>query len=192
MTSHITSLHDDCTVRHRSLTLQAIQVIAASFLIAFCAQIRIPLYFTPVNITLQTLSILFIGAILGKKKGSLAVLAYLAQTCLGLPVLQGGLSDPLALIGPRGGYLIGFIAQAYIMGWGVEKLQRFSFGKTLSLTALACMTQLGCGVLWLAPFVGWNNVLLMGLYPFICGEMIKAFLVMTYLKKHDFSSNLTS
>jgi len=75
---------------------QLAQVILCSGIIALCAQIRIPLPFTPVPITMQTFAVMMIGGMLGSKNGALCVLMYLAEASFGLPVLRGGVSDPLA------------------------------------------------------------------------------------------------
>lgn len=153
------------------------QVLGASGLIALCSQIKIDLPFTPVPLTLQTLAVLLIGASLGSRKGVWAILLYFAQILIGLPVLSGGVSDPLIFLGPKGGYVLGFCLQAFLMGWCVEKLP-WSKSVTLFVGGIvACSAQLGFGVLVLAQFVGWNAVWTMGLYPFLPGEMLKIFLI---------------
>lgn len=157
--------------------LTFLQVFGASGLIAFCSQIKLDLPFTPVPLTLQTLAILLIGASLGSRKGALAVLLYYGQILIGLPVLAGGVVDPLIFFGPKGGYVLGYLFQAFIMGACVEKLP---FSKSTSLLVggvLACGVQLMLGVVVLAQFVGWNLVGMMGLYPFIPGEILKILLV---------------
>lgn len=150
-----------------------VQVVLSSLFIALCAQIRIPLPFTPVPLTMQTFAVLLVGGYLGSKNGALSVMLYLAETMLGLPVLSGGRVDMLALFSPVGGYLIGFIFQAYLSGWVVER-QKY-LGKTLvslGLTA-ACAVQLLCGAFVLAFYVGAERSLLLGVLPFIPGELIK-------------------
>lgn len=181
MASHI--LHQRLSKKADNSRLYAwIQILGASFLIAFAAQIEILLPFTPVPLTCQTLGVLFVGALLGSRKGALSVLLYLAEGAAGLPVLSGGSFGILQFVGPTGGYLAGFVAQAYIVGWFSEKEEQFQILKALAAVLLACAVQMACGLLWLSVYVGWNHLLALGLYPFIPGELLKALLVTAYLK----------
>lgn len=176
-------------IKKNSLIFSATQVVMSSLLIALCAQISLPLPFTPVPISMQTLAVMMVGAMLGSRKGTAAVILYLAESMIGLPVLAGGHVNPLALIGPRGGYLIGYVGQAYLVGWFVERKQIFGKVWTACGISLACALQLALGTLWLAQFVGYEAVLLMGVLPFIPGEMIKILAVVNYLFRHDSSTN---
>jgi biotin transport system substrate-specific component len=161
-----------------------IQVIGGALFIALCAQIRIPLSFSIVPITLQTLAVMLVGGALGSKKGALAVLAYLGQIAIGLPVLAGGLSNPLAFFGPSGGYIIGWVIQAYLVGLVFERQDNFKISRLLAGLIVAFLAEFSVGVLWLGQFVGWQHVLMMGFYPFILGEAIKIAAVLLYFKKH--------
>lgn len=157
----------------RGAWLAFFQVLGASGLMALCSQIKIALPFTPVPLTLQTLAVLLIGASLGSRKGALVILLYFSQILMGLPVLSGGASDPLVFFGPKGGYVLGWCLQAFLMGWCVEKL---SWSKPINLMIggiLACSVQMGLGILLLAQFVGWESVWVMGLFPFLPGEILK-------------------
>ncbi|MCE5316845.1 MAG: biotin transporter BioY [Parachlamydia sp.] len=165
----------------RSSEKSFLQILGASLLIALFAQIEILLPFTPIPITGQSLGVLLVGAFLGSRKGSLSVLLYLAEGAMGLPVFSGGASGFFWLAGPGGGYLAGFVLQAYLMGMLLEKGETNCF-RTLAAALLACATQMACGILWLSLFVGWSSVLALGLYPFIPGELLKAIAITTYLK----------
>jgi len=162
-------------------SLVFLQVLLASLFIATSAQISIPLYFTPIPLTGQTLAVLLVGACLGKEKGALSVLLYLVEGVLGLPVFSGGSFGLLSLLGPKGGYLIGFVAQSYLVGWGLEK-SRTSIG-ILSTLLFASTVQMSLGVLWLSQFTGFTLSLHLGFTPFIAGEILKSFLVFFYLKR---------
>lgn len=162
---------------HDALGLALFQIVGSSLLIALCSQIKFVLPFTPVPLTFQTLAVLLVGASLGSRKGACALLCYFAEILIGLPVLSGGIADPLVFIGPKGGYVLGFCLQAFIMGWFVEKAP---FSKSLTMLAgglLACTAQMAMGICVLAQFVGWNLVWPMGLYPFIPGEILKVLAV---------------
>ncbi|WP_068471256.1 biotin transporter BioY [Candidatus Protochlamydia phocaeensis] len=160
-----------------------LQVVGASLFIALCSQIKIHLPFTPVPLTLQTLAVLLIGATLGSRKGAGAVLLYFAQILMGMPVLSGAAVDPLVFIGPKGGYVLGFLLQAYCMGWFAERMKQFNTQAFFVAGLVACALEMSLGVLMLAPFVGWNNVLLMGVYPFIPGEILKILAMCALLKR---------
>lgn len=157
------------------------QILGASLLIGLFAQIEILLPYTPIPITGQTLGVLLVGACLGSRKGAMSVILYLLEGAAGLPVFSGGAAGAFWLAGPGGGYLAGFVAQAYLMGRFLERGAMSCF-RTLSASLLACAAQMACGLLWLSLFVGWNSLLAAGLYPFIPGELLKAIGISAYLK----------
>ncbi|MBS4167753.1 biotin transporter BioY [Parachlamydia sp. AcF125] len=165
---------------HYSPMQRYLQIVGSSFLLALSAQISIPLPFSPVPLTLQTLAALLIGAKLGPINGAYAVMLYLAEICLGCPFLAGGMADPTAIIGLKGGYLVGMVVQAYLMGFFVSSrrssLQVFAGG------CIACLIQLFLGTSWLSVFIGWEKSLLLGFVPFIMGEMGKAYFVSKLVK----------
>lgn len=153
------------------------QLVGASLLLALCSQIKIPLPFTVIPLTFQTLAVLLIGASLGSQKGAWAIILYYVEILAGMPVLSGGVSNPLIFFGPSGGYVLGFCFQAFVMGWMVEKMP---WSRSVTLFAgglLACGIQLALGVCMLAQFVTWNHVWMMGFFPFIFGEILKVLLV---------------
>lgn len=153
------------------------QILAASGLISLCSQIKVDLPFTPIPLTLQTLAVMLLGANLGSRKSAWAILLYYAQILAGLPVLSGGMSDPLIFFGPKGGYVLGFFLQAYVMGRFVEKMP-WSRPMTLLIGGIsACGVQMALGICMLAQFVGWNVVWTMGLLPFLPGEILKILII---------------
>ena len=90
-----------------------------------------------VPITLQTLGVMLAGAILGARKGALAVTVYVALGLAGLPILSGGTGGLGVLVGPTGGYLLGFILGAYVIGWLAERLTpRLKFWTLLIATSV--------------------------------------------------------
>ena len=157
------------------------QVLLASLLISLFAQIRIPLPFTPVPLTLQTLGLFLVSSTLGGKKGAYAASLYLLQGLLGAPVFAGGQSDPLRILGPVGGYLMAYPLQSYLIGLSCEKVQ--SPLRLLLLFTFSIFLQLSLGSLWLAQFVGIERCLKLGLYPFIAADVSKACLTLFYVKK---------
>lgn len=163
------------------------QVLLASGFLALCSQIKIVLPFTPIPLTFQTLAVLLIGASLGSRKGAYAILCYFAQIAIGLPVLSGGASDPLVFLGPKGGYVLGFCLQAFVMGWFVERVQTMPWTKSVTILVgglLACLLQMLFGATLLAHFVGWNLTWKLGFFPFMPGEILKVFVVCGILRSN--------
>ncbi|MCS6774751.1 MAG: biotin transporter BioY, partial [Thermoflexales bacterium] len=98
-----------------SVWREVLVVLLGSWLVALLAQVTIPLQ--PVPITGQTFGVLLVGAALGARRGAMAMLVYLAQGLLGLPFFAGGASGIGRLLGPTGGYLVGFVFAAALVGW---------------------------------------------------------------------------
>jgi len=157
----------------------AVLVIAGSIIVALSAKIVIPLPFSPVPVTGQTLAVLLVGALYGSKRGSLAVLAYLAEGISGLPVFaQGG--GILYLFGPTGGYLAGFVFGAYITGWLSERGWDRKVLYTLLAMSIGNIAIFFLGVAWLYRFVG-SKALVVGIIPFIPGGIIKTIIAAALL-----------
>ena len=144
-----------------------------SLVIALSAQVAFPLPFTPVPVTLQTLAVLLAGALLGSRRGSIAVLLYLCEGLAGLPVFAGGGAGVAHLLGPTGGFLLGFLAAAYVVGRAAER--GWTCGGLPSLAVLllgnACIYL--PGLAWLGAFVGLQHVIALGLLPFLAGDALK-------------------
>lgn len=148
-------------------------IVGASLLVALSAQVAIPLPFTPVPLTLQTLVVLLAAAALGTRRAVPALLLYIAEGAAGLPVFAGGRAGIVHLLGPTGGYLIGFLAAAVMMG---ALADAGSLRKPLA-AALGLLAATGCiylaGVLWLGVWVGFSRMIGLGLLPFLPGEALK-------------------
>ena len=160
-------------IRERTLAERFLVLVVANLLLIACAQVRILLPFTPVPITGQTLGVLLAGALLGSRYGAAVVAAYVAQGLIGLPVFAGWKGGIAALLGPTGGYILGFIPAAFLVGWLLER----GWHKKLSITFAAFLignaTIYAFGLPWLTFFVGWQQVLQMGLLPFLPGDLLK-------------------
>ena len=150
-------------------------VLAASFFVALLAQVSIRLPFTPVPITGQTFAVLFIGLLLGSRRGAYAILLYLGEGLVGLPVFAGGAAGPAYLLGPTGGYLLGFVGAAFLTGLCAERGWDRHFLKSLAALAAGNLVIFFCGALWLSLFVGRRNVWTAGVWPFLPGMVLKTF-----------------
>ncbi len=123
-------------------------------------------------ITLQTLGVLLAGAILGARKGTLAVLLYLAVGLVGVPVFAGGAAGVGALFGPTGGFLFGFVLAAWVVGFLTQRiLPKYPFWPALGVTALGGVAVYLIGAPWLAFFYGPAALLSLGIY--LPGDLIK-------------------
>lgn len=148
-------------------------VVGGSLFLALLSQLAIQLWFTPVPITLQTLGVMLIGALLGSKKGAFSVLLYLVEGGLGLPFFAGGSSGIGVFLGPTGGYLVAFILAAYLIGWLLERGWKENYKLTLVALCLGTLVIWGVGALWLSLFVGISQALMLGVYPFVIGCSLK-------------------
>jgi biotin transport system substrate-specific component len=148
-------------------------VLGGSLLIALVAQLRVVLPFSPVPITGQTFAVLLLGALYGRTRGAATVMTYLALGGLGLPVFAGGTFGLATLVGPTGGYLVGFVAAAFVVGFLSER----GWDRKPWSTAVSMLIGNGLisvvGVLWLSRFVGWPAVLSTGVLPFLAGDALK-------------------
>jgi len=150
-------------------------VFAGSLLLTLSAKFQVPFY--PVPMTLQPLVVLLLGVALGSRLGLATVLFYLAQGVAGLPVFAGTPEKGIGLaymVGPTGGYLLGFAAAAFVTGWLAERgFDRSRFGALLAMS-LGMAVIYAFGLLWLGVFVGYNGTLFtLGLTPFILGDALK-------------------
>jgi len=131
-------------------------IIGGSLLIGLCAHAKVWLPFSPVPVTGQTFAVLMIGALLGARRGCLAVLAYIMEGAAGLP---------------------GFIPAAYITGRLAEKGWDRRIGTTVLAMVFGNLAIYSFGLLWLCCLTGFNTmVLTLGLYPFIIGDLAKIIL----------------
>ena len=159
--------------KNHALFYNLILIMTGSVLITLSAKISIPLPFSPIPITMQTFAVLFVGALLGSKRGSLTVLAYISQGIMGLPVFAKAGSGFAYLLGPTGGYLIGFVFAAFITGFLAEKGWDRSFGKTIVAMTIGTLLIFICGVSWLSIFLGLEKAIIAGFVPFIIGAIFK-------------------
>jgi biotin transport system substrate-specific component len=157
-------------------------VFTGSALIAAAAQIAIPLPFSPVPVTGQTLAVLLVGAALGARLGLASVALYVVEGVIGLPVFAGGASGPARLIGPTGGYLIGFMAASTAVGYLAERgWDRRVASSTLAML-IGVVIIYAFGLAWLARFPLSVGLLEAGLLPFVAGDAYKVTLAVAALR----------
>lgn len=138
----------------------------------------------PVPISLQTMFVLLAGFLLGPWRGALAILLYIAAGLLGLPVFAGGRSGLAVLLGPTGGYLLGFVTCALLGGLATRKAGAGAsatapdapgWGRLLLFGGLGFASVYALGVPRLAMImdVGLGKVLSVGMLPFLPGDALK-------------------
>lgn len=150
-------------------------VLGGSLLLTVSAKLQIP--FWPVPMTLQTLVVLALGMALGPRLGALAVIAYLAQGAMGLPVFAGTPEKGIGIaymLGTTGGYLAGFVIAAFVTGLLARRAWDRSVVTTVAAMVIGNAVIYACGLLWLGSVVGWDKpVLAWGMTPFLLGDLAK-------------------
>jgi len=152
----------------------AAAVMIMSWAIAVCARFCVPLPFTPVPLTGSTLGVLGAGALLGPRRGGAAAALYLLQGGCGLPFFAGGAAGWACLLGPTGGYLLGFVPGAWLAGLLAQRGWDRRTASNLALLLAGSAVILACGLVGLARFVPAGRLLSVGLYPFLVGDLFKS------------------
>ena len=152
-------------------------VLAGSALVAVCAHLALPLYFTPVPLSLAPFAVLILGLLLSPRMAAAVFGAYLAEGALGLPVfapsplVPGGLAH---LFGPTGGYLLAYPLAAALISFLFRHSTR-GFSAALISAAAGDLAILVCGGLWLAVLThaSVQSVLTLAVLPFLAGDTLK-------------------
>jgi biotin transport system substrate-specific component len=171
----------DVVLPQRRTAHNVILVVAFSVLIALSAQIAIPLPFTPVPITMQTLTVLLTGMLLGSRLGMITLVVYLVEGVIGLPGFTQWGSGIAHLFGPTGGYLVGFVFAAGLVGFLAERGWDRRRGTTLLAMILGNLVIYAFGVGWLSTFLGLGPAIAKGMLPFLIGDALKIALAMVVL-----------
>lgn len=147
--------------------------VLGSLVVALAAHVSVPML--PVPMTLQTLAVLAIGAAFGARLGAATLALYATEGAAGLPVFTPTADGYPGLAGPTGGYIIGFILAAGLVGWLAEKGFDRSLPRMLVATLLGAAILYVPGLAWLSTFVGgFAKAVEYGLAPFILGDVVKA------------------
>ena len=172
--NYVNILQSEKTISSKATNI--IVVLLASWLIGVSAQLSIALPFSPIPITAQTIIILLMGVLLGKERGTAAVGLYILQGVAGLPVFAGGKSGLLTLVGPTGGYLVGFLGAVYVVGILSELRHDNSIRYTVFSLIIGNVIIYAFGLIWLVRFVGETQALSLGFFPFLVGDIVKIFI----------------
>jgi biotin transport system substrate-specific component len=161
------------------------------------AWLSVPFY--PVPLTMQTLAVLLVGGLLGPALGVSTVAAYLFAGAMGAPVFHGGLGGMAVLLGPTGGYLVGFLPAAFLIGLAAQRLGKGMSGAGRSTGGLASIREISIltvgallagaaiycvGVPWLSLFTGssLSKAAAVGAVPFLLGDLLKTAVAVAALR----------
>lgn len=164
----------------RTKTLNVALAASLGILTAAGAYVIIPLPFSPVAITGQTFFVLLAGLLLGARWGATAMVTYLIIGAAGFPVFSGGTGGIGILFGPTGGYLIGFVFAALIVGY----IAQHAIGKTPKYRRVLFIAGMivGSAIIYVAgvPWLAFSadmtlaKAAVVGLFPFVLGDVVKA------------------
>ena len=147
-------------------------VLSGVIFLSIMSQLIIPLYFTPVPISLGSFGVIMVALLYGRKLGTATVLSYVVAGSLGAPIFAGFKAG--SLFSPTGGYIVGYVVAAVILGFLSDKGIAKSYVKTFLSLLLVSVIILILGALVLMLFVPIKNVFMAGVLPFIPGDMLKA------------------
>ncbi|MGA8270998.1 MAG: biotin transporter BioY [Candidatus Sulfotelmatobacter sp.] len=153
---------------------QVALVLGGSLVVALCAHISIPLPGTPVPLTVQNFGVLLVGLLLGSRRGFAALMLYLAEGIVGLPVFSpfgpGGIAQ---LLGPTGGFLLAYPLVAWLAGYVMEH-GRKNFTRAALASLLGEVVLFAGGLAWLAVLThSIVQAFRLGLYWFLFAEIMK-------------------
>lgn len=170
----------------RRVLRTAVLALAGSLFVAACAQVQIPLW--PVPITGQTFAVLLVGLVFGTRLGAATVALYLLEGVLGLPVFADFSAGPGVIAGPTGGYIVGFVFAAGVVGWLAEKGWDRRPLSTVLAMILGNLVIYLFGLPWLTAFYAGPGAAYIastgaegplgaafaaGLVPFLVGDALK-------------------
>ncbi len=155
--------------------ITATLVVGFALLTALAAQISIPLGFTPVPITGQTFAVLLTGAVLGSRAGAASQVLYVGMGAVGLPFYADGAGGWEAATGATAGYLVGFVAAAYLVGALAERKQDRHLATSVGAFLTGNLVIYLLGVAWLMRTFSWDLAtgVEKGMAPFLIGDTVK-------------------
>ncbi len=146
-------------------------VIAGAALMTLAAKVQIP--FWPVPMTLHTMAVMAFAVAFGPRIAVSIFLAYLAAGAAGLPVFSGSPERGIGfayMIGPTGGYLLGYLIASWLVG--TLALGKGAFGRVGAMLA-GMLPIYGIGAAWLAAYIPANQIIAVGVVPFLLGDLLK-------------------
>ena len=158
-------------------------VVLGTLVLAVAAKVKVPFY--PVPMTLQTFAVMAIAALYGGRLAVVTLVAYLAEGFAGFPVFTNtppALAGPAYFLGPTGGFLIGFVVAAAIVGYAADRGWTHSIVKLFAAMLAGEVALMALGFVWLAWFaalssgstgLGMETAFAAGVAPFLLGDLLK-------------------
>ena len=152
-------------------------ILGGSALVAISSHISLPLWFTPVPLTLQPLAVILLGLLLAPRLAAATMGAYLLEGVAGLPVFAPGFgfgSGLAHILGPTGGYLMSYPIAAALVSWTWRRSAR-NFGSALASAAAGDVVILLCGFLWFLLWThgAFSSAFALAVVPFLPGDALK-------------------
>lgn len=164
------------TARLGVFVRNATAVVGLTALTALCAQIVVPIPGTPVPFTMQTFAVLVGAAAIGPMRAATSMILYLLIGALGAPVFSDGGSGLARIFSATGGYLIGFVAAALVVGWLAQRGDTKKWFNAAFAFLVGSFVIYLFGVSGLVLFAGMTplEAISKGMLPFVAGDVIKA------------------
>jgi biotin transport system substrate-specific component len=160
--------------RSSRIARAAALAVGGALVLTLSAKIQVP--FIPVPMTLQTLVVLVLGAAFGARLAAATVALYLLEGLLGLPVFAGAVAGPAYMAGPTGGFLLGFLIAAALIGFLAERGWDRSWGRLVAAMTLGHVAIFALGFGWLAVLIGPEKGFALGVAPFALATIVKTLL----------------
>ena len=161
-------------------TRTVLLVVLGSVLLTASAKIQVPFY--PVPMTLQTLAVLVLSAAYGWRLATATLAAYVLEGAAGLPVFAGAGAGPAYLLGPTGGFVLGFLAAAAFVGWFAERGWDRPLARLAALMVVGHALVFAFGLAWLAWLVGPARAWTLGAEPFLLATLVKTALAVALMQ----------
>ena len=162
------------TEQQVSIIGKLIVLLLGVTILSLSAHFKVPFY--PVPMTLQTLVVLLIGMSYGLHLGGATILSYLLLGAFGAPVFSGGVGF-VYLVGPTGGYLVGFFVAAAVLGFLTERGMGQNWVTSAVLAVIGTVIIYALGLSWLTSIIGFEKAVQFGLMPFVFGDCLKMVIV---------------
>ena len=162
------------TEQQVSIIGKLIVLLLGVAILSLSAHFKGPFY--PVPMTLQTLVVLLIGMSYGLHLGGATILSYLFLGAFGAPVFSGGVGF-VYLVGPTGGYLVGFFVSAVVLGFLTERGMGQNWVTSAVLAVIGTVIIYALGLSWLTSIIGFEKAVQFGLMPFVFGDCLKIVIV---------------
>jgi biotin transport system substrate-specific component len=149
-------------------------VLLGTLALTVSAKIQVP--FWPVPLTMQTFVTLVLGMAFGWRLAGATVLLYLIEGAVGLPVFAGTPAKGIGLaymMGPTGGFLVGFALAAMVVGWLAERGWDRNIVSTAGAMLIGNVVIYVPGLIWLSSLIGVEKAIQFGLLPFLAGDALK-------------------